>query len=589
MRLLHLISLLRLLIIIIRVDTIGMKEGDVKMTEKVTLKNTKPFYLKKFFKVLLSYNKFNTSNWLDILADIYGDRKLFFLEKELDYGFFKGSALTYTDILRFVNRMGNAFKKLGVKKGDRIAFITMNRIELALAYFAGMKIGAVVVPLNAMYKAPEIKYVVENAETELLVTDRQVFNVSIEDTSRFPTVKKWVMLTRERVPEGFYNLAEMMKEADENLEPIEKTSDEMVAILYTSGTTGYPKGAILHEEAFAREIRRFALLAGILPTLNRFIGLYVVPLAHVMGYVIMIAMCSMGLPCIFVSRFDPQDVLEKMEKYGVRVFIGVPAMYAMLSISGANKYDLSTMKVWGSAADALPTEYLDEFSNYGGIRIFRRQILPPLFFEGYGQVETAGITSIYIHPFIFRKLRRKKPGCVGKPVRGMEVKIVDENWNEVKRGEAGELVVRGPRVTKGYWKGDELNRTTFKDGWMRTGDLMKMDRRGRLYFIDREKDMIKVGGYSVFSKEVEEEMMANPKIAEVAVIGVEDKIKGQKPIAVVRLKPGESAEEEELLEWARKHIALYKAPRRVIIVDQMPYGATMKIDKKMLRKQYGNL
>ncbi len=557
--------------------------------ERIELENAKPFYFKKLFKVLFSYNKFDTSNWIDILSDIYGDRKTFFLEKELDYGFFKGSAFTYRDMLKFINRMGNAFKELGVKKGDRIAFITMNRIELVFAYFAGMKIGAVVVPLNAMYKPNEIKYVVENAEAEVLVTDRQVFNASIEDISKFPSIKKWVMLTREEVPEGFYSLTQMMLNSKEELEPVEKHPDDMVSILYTSGTTGYPKGAILHEEAVARTIKRTVLLGGLFPTFNRFLGLYVVPLAHVMGYVMMIAMCSMGLPCIFMSRFEPEYALKIMEKYGVRVFIGVPAMYAMLSITGARNYDLSKMKVWGSAADALPKEYLEEFRKYGGIRLFGRQVIPPLFFEGYGQVETTGITALYVHPFFFRKWREKPHGCVGKPTRQMEVKIVDENWNEVKVGEPGELIVRGPRVIKAYWKADELNKTAFKDGWFRTGDIMRMDKKGRLYFVDREKDMIKVGGYSVFSKEVEEEMMENSDIAEVAVIGVKDKIKGQKPIAIVRLKPGSKATEEKLLEWAKKNIAPYKAPRKVIIVQEMPYGATMKIDKKLLRKQYENI
>lgn len=557
--------------------------------ERVVLENTKPFYFKKLIKTLFTYKKLNTSNWIDILAGIYGERRIFFLEKEIDYGFFRGSALSYLDILKFVNRMGNALKALGVKRGDRVAFITMNRLELALAYFAGMKIGAVVVPLNAMYRANEIKYVVENAEAETLITDRAVFNASIVDPSNFPTVKKWVMLTREEVPEGFYSLSQLMLESGDILEPITKDPDEIVAILYTSGTTGYPKGAILHEEAFARTIQRFALLAGFFPTFNRFLGLYVVPLAHVMGYVIMLAMVSMGLPCLFMSRFDPEEALQKMEKYGVRVFIGVPTMYAMLSLAGASKYDLSKMKVWGSAADALPREYLEEFRRYGGIRIFGKQIIPPLFFEGYGQVETTGITALYIHPFFFRKWREKPHGCVGKPTRQMEVKIVDENWNEVKVGEAGELIVRGPRVTKGYWKADELNKIAFRDGWFRTGDIMRMDKKGRLYFVDREKDMIKVGGYSVFSKEVEEEMMGNSKIAEVAVIGIKDKIKGQKPIAIVRLKPGEKATEDELLEWAKKNIAPYKAPRKVIIVNEMPYGATLKIDKKALRKQFEGL
>lgn len=559
------------------------------MKEKVRLENTKPFYFKKLFKILFAYNKFNTSNWLDILSGIYGERRLFFLEKELDYGFFKSSYFTYKDMLRFVNRMGNAFKELGIKKGDRIALITMNRLELAFAYFAGMKIGAVVVPLNAMYRPNEIKYVVENAEVEVLITDRAVFNASIVDTKNFPSIKKWVMLTREEVPEGFYSLSEMMLHSSDKLEPIEKKPDDMVSILYTSGTTGYPKGAILHEEAVARTINRMVLLGGLFPSFNRFLGLYVVPLAHVMGYVTMIAMCSMGLPSIFMSRFDPEEALKKMEKYGVRVFIGVPTMYALLSMTGAKDYDLSTMKVWGSAADALSKEYLEEFRRYGGIRLFGKQIVPPLFFEGYGQVETTGITALYIHPFFFRKWREKPYGYVGKPTRQMEVKIVDENWNEVKVGEAGELIVRGPRVIKAYWRAEELNRAVFRDGWFRTGDILRMDKKERLYFVDREKDMIKVGGYSVFSKEVEEEMMANPNIAEVAVIGVKDKIKGQKPIAVVRLKLGKECTEEELLQWAKDNIAPYKAPRRVIIVQEMPYGATMKIDKKALRTQFQNI
>lgn len=548
--------------------------------------NPKPFYLKKVIKAFWKTRKVNMSNWVDILADIYSERKFIFLEREIDYGFFKGDAINYFNAIEFINRIGNSLKEIGVKRGDRVCVITMNRIELAFAYYAIMKIGAIVVPLNAMFRAPEIRYVVENCGAEVLITDRAVFQGAIKDTSLIPSVKKWIMLTRREVPEGFLSLSEMMASASPSLDPIELKPDDVVAILYTSGTTGFPKGAMLTNEAFSRQVRYFTRLFSLFPTFNRYSGVYVVPLAHVMGYVIMLmAFCS-AFPTLFMSSFNPDDVLSYLEKYNGMVFMGVPTMYAMMSMCNPRRYDLSSMKVWASAADALPREYLGEFRQYGGFHIFGRKVLPSVFAEGYGQVEVAGLTTILVH--FLRK--SPEPGCVGKPVRETEVRIVDpETLKDVKRGEPGELLVKTPRMLKGYWGDEELNRKSFVSGWFRTGDILRMGNDGRLYFVDREKDMIKVSGYSVFSKEVEEEMMKHMKIAECAIIGAKDKVKGTKPIAIVKLKQGEKADESELVAWAKENIAPYKAPRRVIIVEEMPYGMTMKIDKKVLRKEYENI
>jgi len=556
---------------------------DIVQDPALREQNWKPKYRKKFRTLVLRNRLLNMYNWLDILADLFENRVIMYLTREIDYGFFRGKAITYRTALRFVNRIGNALLSMGVRPGDRVAMITTNRFELAMAYFAAMKIGAIVVPLNSMLRQREIRYVVEDCGAEWLITDRQIYAASIQDPSTLPTISHWIMLTRREVPEGFESLSEWMSRSSDELEPVLRDPTTEIAILYTSGTTGYPKGAVLTEEGFSRLVRRLSRMTGVLPPTNRYLGIYIVPLAHVMGYVLMISIFAMGVPAVFLSTFDPQEVLETIQNCRGSFFIGVPTMYTMLLQANPEKYDLSSMKVWGSAADAFPAEHVETLKKFGGVRILGRRILPPLVFEGYGQVETTGITCMLRHPFFSGK---REPGCVGKPVRHVKARLVDEKLKDVPPGQPGELLVKGPRVMKEYWNSPEMNAEAFRDGWFRTGDIMRRGRDGRLYFVDRDKDMIKVGGYSVFSKEVEKEMLEHPMIAEVAVIGVPDPVKGQKPVAVVRLKPGEKISSEELVDWGKENIAPYKAPREVILVEAMPYGTTLKIDKKELRKRY---
>jgi acyl-CoA synthetase (AMP-forming)/AMP-acid ligase II len=392
------------------------------------------------------------------------------------------------------------------------------------------------------------------------------------------------MVSQKDIPEGFVPISQLMSESDDFLEPAKVPKEDIIAILYTSGTTGFPKGALLTNEGFSRTVKKEAMLSAILPNslINKQIGIFTLPVAHIMGYIMVISFLSMAVPWVFIRRFDPPKVLETIEKYKGTIFVGVPTMYVMLSLAEPEKYDLSSMRVWGAAGDAMPIEYIKKFKKFGGWRIFGIH-LPPLYFEGYGQVETIGITCLKTGWFWWIP----KQGSIGKVVRALKYKIVDEDGKEVKRGDAGELLVKGPRVCKGYWKSPEANKETFlPGGWFRTGDLVKQDIRGRLYFVDREKDMIKCGGYSIFSKEVEEEMKKNPKIEEVGVIGIKDELKGQKPVAIVKLKPNEKATPDEILEWAKENIAAYKAPREIEIVDDIPLGMTLKVDKKELRKRY---
>jgi long-chain acyl-CoA synthetase len=298
-----------------------------------------------------------------------------------------------------------------------------------------------------------------------------------------------------------------------------------------------------------------------------------------MGMWICVIQFAMGLPWYFLNRFDPEKCLRLMEKERATAFLGVPAMYAMLLNAGVDKYNLEGMRLWGSAADKMPREHIRKIQGMGS-----KGLLFPFFVELYGQVETSGLGTFrlllpWMNPAI---------GGMGLPLPWIKMRVVDENGNPVRRGKVGEVEMKGGNVLQGYWGRRDATKQAFNKGWFRTGDLARQGRLGLFYFVDRKSDRIKCGGYSVFSAEVEEEMQAHPRIEEVAVIGVPDEVKGEIPIAVVTLRQGEQASPQEILEWARQNIAHYKCPRRIEIIDEMPYGATQKMLKKELRRRFAN-
>jgi len=519
------------------------------------------------YKVILD-PKLTMANFWDKTASVFGDSIVSYLEEPLEYSFMPKDALSYRDNLALVNRMGHVLKGLGVRRGDRVVMPMGNRIELLLLCYACFKIGAVAVPLNYMLKGMEIKYIVDNCGARVLITDSDVYDPNIKTRETIPSVETWVMAgSRGSCPEGFISLDEAMEQAADTLEPLPLHKDETVAIFYTSGTTGYPKGAMMTGKNLLTTQR---ITAGVIPVGPKDLGISALPMAHLMGFAIALMNFMAGSSGYFMKYFQPTKVLEAIQDRKGTVFVGVPAMFAILLQSGAEKYDLSSIRLWASGADAMPVEHIKEFISFGGI-----------FFEGYGQVETSPITAIKISTKYFTF----KHGCVGIPVFPVRTQIWDENCNKVPKGEPGELVVRGPNVTKGYWNDSGRNEEAYRGGWFHTGDMARHGKYGLLYFMDRSKDVVKAGGYSVFSREVEEEIRSHPKIDDVAIIGLSHPTKVEIVAAVCTLNAGEELSNQELMTWCREHIAQYKAPRYVDIRSEMPYGMTLKVLKRVLREE----
>ncbi len=545
------------------------------MEENILAKRCVPNYFKKFFHLVIRNRSINSRNFIDRLAKVYGERPVFFLDSALSYSFFSGSEISYRTLSQFTNRIGNSLLGMGVRAGDRVGLVTYNRVELAFAEFACMKIGAIPVPLNFMLKANEISYQMENSGAKVLITDYDVFHNNIKDASRVPTIETWIMVTEGDKPDGFYSLKEIMEDASDNLEPAPLLSqDDAVIIFYTSGTTGVPRGAVLTDKNMMYTVRRYCLLLGIPPTNRKQLALLVMPVAHTSGHQNLLILLSMAIPMYFMSRFDPADVLAKIEKYRVTFFAGIPAMFKLLLKADAEQYDLTSIQLWGGGADAFPPDLVRRFRELSKRKKWGIPI-KPLFVHGYGMAETAG--HVCISP-------PWGPKCAGWVTPGIHCRIVDQDGHPVKRGEPGELEVKGPNVMKGYWNDHDKTEQAFREGWFRTGDIMKTGKWRVLEFVDREKDVIKCGGYSIFPTELEHHLSEHPKIERVVVVGVPHPIKGEMPVAFIKLKDGEQATEEEIQVWADERTAPYKRPRRYLFVDSIPMTFSLKPLRKALRE-----
>ncbi len=509
--------------------------------------------------------RLDLANMMQRAAERHGDRVFVSFEDPLEYRMFEGDSITFNQGVRVADTLANGLHdKLGVRKGDRVALVLTNVPEFAFFCAAAAKLGAVIVPFNYMLKADELSYAVEDCQAKVLVTEGELFEANIRDKARLPGIESWVQLgPRGRVADGFISVDDLTEGCGDRRESEGMSPEDTAGIFYTSGTTGKPKGAMLSGRSLVVPIRRAVRMLRIGP---KDMCVAVLPLAHIFGFVtqLMGGIIS-GASGYFMRFFDPVKTLQNMEKHRATLFIGVPAMYNFMLACGMQDYDLSSMRLWISGSDAMPVEQIKQIEGISG-----------RFLEGYGMVETASLISVNL-PFI------RKAGSIGIPLPGIRVRIIDEEGSKVKRGEAGEIAVKGASVMQGYWNNDEANRQTFVDGWMRTGDIGRRDRLGHIYFMDREKDVIKSGGYSIFSREVEEKIMEHPQVLECALVGAPHPEKKEVPVAFVQLNAGSELTAEELQEWCREHIAAYKAPRMVVILDEMPLNMTMKVLKRELR------
>ena len=495
--------------------------------------------------------------------------------------------MTFGELDKWSNRVANALVELGIGHGDKVALLCPNLPCFPAVYYGIMKAGAVVVPLSVLFKPREIAYHLTDSDAKAVFVFEDVPDLPMaqnvkEAFDQVPTCRDLVVLTKDdKTPSPFSEfktLAELTENPSDDFEIFPTRPDDTCAILYTSGTTGQPKGAELtHMNLMTNVTTTWATHQ---PALDFTDGvqktvLITLPLFHTTGQTVqMNTNLYGGCRVVLLPRFDAKTALDAMIAEKVNFWVGVPTMYwALLKYIDENDFDVSpiakNIKVFTSGGAPMPVELMRRFHEKFGVRVF----------EGYGLSETSPLAT-------FNHIERpSKPGTVGQPIFGVEIKCFDDDDNEVPRGTRGEVVIRGSNVMKGYYKRPEATAEAFRSGWFHTGDIGVMDDDGYLAIVDRKKDMILRGGYNIYPRELEEVIITHPAVSLCAVIGVPCERLGEEIKAFVVLKQDHELTAEEFIEWCRSQFAANKYPRHVEFLSELPIGGTGKIFKRALRAE----
>ena len=480
--------------------------------------------------------------------------------------------LAYEELRAAAKRFANALVSLGVWPGDKVAIMVPNVPEFAIAYFGILNVGASVVPLNVLLRGPEIGYHLDDSDAVVLVVWEGFLGEAQKSFEQAERCANLIVVEEpdgKGAPVGAHGFSGLLEKNEPEFDMAQTMPDDTALIIYTSGTTGRPKGAELtHFNMFFNAVCNADKL---LSLHEEDVGLAVLPLFHIFGQTcVMNAFLYRGCTVALVPRFEPEAALKAIQSTGVTVFSGVPTMYQyLLRYPELDEYDTSSLRIGVSGGASIPVEVLRAAEERFGIVIL----------EGYGLSETSPTATFN------RSVEQRKVGSIGLPIWGTEAKVVDENDEEVAPGERGELILRGHHIMKGYYKKPEATEEAMKNGWFHTGDLATMDEDGFVFIVDRVKDMILRGGYNVYPREVEEAIYEHPGVAEAAVIGVPHEELGEEVRAVVALKEGETATEEEIISFVKERVAQYKYPRSVLFMDDLPKTATGKILKRELVEQ----
>ncbi len=465
--------------------------------------------------------------------------------------------LNYRELDEATARVASWLAGRGVGPGDRVGLMMPNVPEFTELYYGILRAGAIVVPMNPLLKAREVSYYLSDSGAVLALAWHGVAGEAGDGAGRAGTALVIIE------PAG---LADALSGTDPAPAAAGRAGSDTAVILYTSGTTGQPKGAELTHDNLLHnvEITRSTLL-NLRPD-DVILG--ALPLFHSFGQVVGMACAIASGACLtLMTRFDPVRALEIIKRDQVTVLPGVPAMYtAILHGAAGSAGDVGSLRLCVSGGAALPVEILRAFERSFGCVIL----------EGYGLSETSPVAS-FNHPD-----RPRKPGTIGQAISGVQMRVQDDAGVPLEPGTTGEIAIRGHNVMKGYWRRPEETAEVLSDGWFRTGDLGRMDTDGYFSIIDRKKDMIIRGGMNVYPREVEEVLYEHPAVNEAAVIGIPHEMLGEEVAAVVTLKPGASASPDELREHVRSQLAAYKYPRQVWITNELPHGDTGKILKRAI-------
>jgi len=465
-----------------------------------------------------------------------------------------GIELTYAQLDGATAHLAGLLHDRGFSPGDRVVIMLPNVPYFPVVYYGILRAGGVVVPMNALLKAREIEFCLRDAGARLMFAWQ---GFEQEATAAARRAGAGCIVVR---PGEFEELVGTTQPAGEVAVTAE---DDTAVILYTSGTTGTPKGAELTHFNLKRNCEVTRDLFAFIP---RAITLGALPLFHSFGQTCALnATIVAGGTLTLIPRFDPVKALEIIQRDRVTLFEGVPTMYnALLHCPERPRFDTSTLALCVSGGAAMPVELLRGFE-----RAFECKIL-----EGYGLSESSPVAS-FNHPD-----RERKAGSIGTPIAGVEMKVVDDEGHSLPRGEVGEIVIRGHNVMKGYWNKPETTADALRDGWLHTGDMAKVDDDGYFFIVDRKKDMIIRGGYNVYPREIEELLYEHPAVREAAVIGMPHDEYGEEIGAAVTLNDGAATTETELREFLKNQVAAYKYPRELWFVDELPKGPTGKILKR---------
>jgi long-chain acyl-CoA synthetase len=479
---------------------------------------------------------------------------------------FEGRRLTNVDQHRAACRAAHALRRLGVEPGDRVVVMLPNCPEVMQSYGGILRAGGVIVPVIFLLGETEVTHIVADSEAKVVITSSDMMWKIEKQIGVLPSLRH-VLLVDGGGQGGLRSFEEETRQESDSFEALPRGEGDVAVILYTSGTTGTPKGVALSHANLESNARASASLYEL--DRERW-GVAVLPLSHSYGLTVMNAGHILGTRGALLRWFNPEEVLKTIQEFRAEAMSGVPTMFVyLLNYPEASRYDTSTMRIWGSGAAPLPVEIVEPFERRFGGKLL----------EGYGLTEASPVVSAH------RLSGVRKLGSVGQPIPGVMVSIRDDDDHALPVGEVGEVCVQGPNVMVGYYRNPEETAKTIRGGWLRTGDMGRLDADKFLYIVERKKDLIIRGGFNIYPRDVEEALYAFPAIAEAAVIGLPDTLMGEEVVAFVVLKRGQSATADDVIGFCQGRLAKYKCPKEIRFVDALPKSPVGKILRKELRGQ----
>jgi len=491
--------------------------------------------------------------------------------------FFMGQQGTYAELDEAIQKFASGLEKFGIKQGDHIALLLGNSPHFVISLYGALRLGVTVIPVNPIYTADEIGFILNNGDVKAVVALDLALPLAEKMHTLLPRVEHYIFCETKpnslvlseieslTVYPKMKSFTEIIASGNQSFQGPMLRDEDVAIILYTSGTTGKPKGAMLtHKNIYsnAKDVGDYLKMN----QEDRVVT--VLPMFHVFCLTVVLnAPLLCGATLLIAPKFSPKEVFSVIKEHTATVFAGVPTMYNFLyQYPDGDPNDLKSLRLCISGGASLPVALLKNFEKKFNVVIS----------EGYGLSEASPVTS-------FNPLDRpRKPGSIGTSILQVENKIVDGLGQDVPIGAVGELIVRGPNVMKGYYKMPEETQAAIRDGWLYTGDMARMDEEGYFYIVDRKKDLIIVGGYNVYPREVEEVIYNHPDVVEVAVVGVPDPNQGEAVNAyVVSKNPALTC--EQLQEYCREHLAKYKVPATIEFIDELPKNTTGKILRRALK------